>query len=260
MKFQNITEETKKAWSNNWKEHSVDKVMEIFSYNRVQRLLKTFISILPKEGKILEGGCGLGPWVIKLTLLGYDMTGVDYDPVSIDKIRTVNSKIPLYVANVAEMPFKEETFDAYMSLGVLEHFCEGPEKAIKEAHRVLKDRGVFLVMLPYLNIFERINLPGKKIQKNKMIRRLLRKPEKIFYYERYFKKKVIHKLLEENGFIVEKILPVDHIFTFVSFSKFFRNKNTYDGENQLAIKVADFFKKIMPWQTAGSSLIVARKK
>jgi SAM-dependent methyltransferase len=250
---------TKKAWMDNWKDHSVDEVMSIFNYPRVQRLLETFLSILPERGKILEGGCGLGPWVIKLSELEYDITGVDYDKDSIDKIRHYNPRIPLYVSDVQDMPFEDGYFDAYMSLGVLEHFYEGPEKAIAEANRVISPGGIFMVMLPYLNLFERIKLPVKKLQKNSKIRKILGKPEKTFYYECYFGIKQITNLLEAGGFYVETAIPIDHIFSLVSFSRVFRDRKTYDGENELAIKCADFLSRIMPWQSAGSSLLVARK-
>lgn len=252
--------ETKKAWSDNWKEHSVERVLEIFRYPRVTRLLDTFRSVLPRDGKVLEGGCGLGPWVIKLRSFGYDVTGVDYDAVSIGKINAYDKSIPLYVSDVEKMPFKDGSFDAYMSLGVLEHFYGGPEKAIREAWRVLKPGGIFLITLPYLNILLRLKLPVLALKRNRFLRKLSGRDKKDFYYERYFKVREIKKLLEEGGFTVDKVAPVDHIFTFVSFSGIFRDKNTYDGENRLAVKFADFFGKIFPWQTAGSSLIVAVKK
>ena len=247
-----VTRETKNAWTQNWESLEVVEVLEIFEYTRVKRLLEIFRSILPREGKILEGGCGLGPWVIKLSEL-------DYDSVSINKIREYAPKIHLEACNVEDMPFDDETFDAYMSLGVLEHFCDGPGKAIREANRILKTGGIFLVMLPYLNILERIKLPLKKMKKSDLLRRVLGKPRKTFYYECYFGLKEISDLLEFGGFKVENIRPVDHIFTFVSFSGVFRDKGTYDGENEMAVKVADSLSGILPWQTAGSSLIVARK-
>jgi len=252
--------ETKKAWSDNWKDHSVERVLEIFSYPRVTRLLDTFRSALPHDGKVLEGGCGLGPWVIKLRSLGYDVTGVDYDEVSIRKIREYDKNIPLYMSDVEKMPFGDGSFDAYMSLGVLEHFYEGPEKAIREARRVLKPGGVFMITLPYLNALLRMKLPLLALKRNKLMRKLFGRGKKDFYYEKYFKVREIKKLLEEGGFTVKKAVPVDHIFAFVSFSGIFRDKSTYDGENRLAVKFADFFGKIFPWQTAGSSLIVAVKK
>ena len=254
-----ITEQTKKAWKENWQDHNIEEVLEIFEYTRVKRILNIFKSILPRKGKILEGGCGLGPWLIKLRSLGYDMMGVDYDPVSVDKIKTYNKDIPVEVSNIENMPFDNEYFDAYISLGVNEHFCDGPQSAIKEAWRVLKKDGIFLVTVPYMNMLLRMKYPFEKLKKNRIARKLFGKEEKAFYYEKFFKIKEISDLLEDGGFEIDKVVPIDHIFSFVSFSGIFRDKNTYDGENELAVKVSDFLSKIFPWQTAASSLIVAKK-
>ncbi|MFA6635542.1 MAG: class I SAM-dependent methyltransferase [Candidatus Omnitrophota bacterium] len=252
--------ETMKAWADNWSPHSVSEVMSIFGYIRVKRLLTIFRELLPVEGKILEGGCGLGPWVIKLRELGYDVTGVDYDTASIGKIKEYDPIIPAYVADVNSMPFENNTFDAYMSLGVLEHFVEGPQEAIEEARRVMKSDGLFLITLPYLNLLLRVKRPYERLKRIGWVRGLLGKEQKVFYYERYFNVREICNYLEAGGFEVEEIKPIDHIFSFVSFSRIFRDKMSYDGENDLAVKAADIFGKILPWGIAGSMLIAARKK
>ncbi|MBD3379379.1 MAG: methyltransferase domain-containing protein [Candidatus Omnitrophica bacterium] len=252
-------ERTRKAWSDNWSGHDVEKVMEIFGYERVKRLLAEFTAVLPEKGRILEGGCGLGPWLVKLTELGYDMVGVDYDEVSVNKIKEYAPHIPVYAADVEDMPFEDNSFSAYMSLGVLEHFSEGPGKAAKEAFRVLEEGGLFLLMLPYLNFQRRIELPLRRIKRNRTVRKFLGKQEKDYYYEYWFKEREIRDFLSEAGFDIEKIAPVDHIFTFVSLSGLFRDRSTYDGENRLAVKVSDFFRKFFPWQTSSSYMVTARK-
>lgn len=258
MGREEITAKTKKAWVDNWKDHGVEEVLQIFEYTRVRRLLKTIVSILPKDGRILEGGCGLGPWVIKLRELGYDVTGVDYDAVSIEKIRSYDNTIPLYVSDVQKMPFEDGRFSAYISLGVLEHFCEGPVRAIREASRVLEAGGIFFVVVPCKNILLRIKYPLEKLKRNRVVRRMFGKEEKTFYYEKYFRVSEIRKLLEDSGFNVERQFPADHIFSFVQFSSIFRDRSTYDGENALAVKCADFFSRIFPRLTAGSTVIIAK--
>ncbi|MEW6407132.1 MAG: methyltransferase domain-containing protein [Patescibacteria group bacterium] len=259
MVKEDIAEITKEAWVNNWKEHSVKEVLQIFEYTRVQRLLSIMKLTLPKDGSIIEGGCGLGPWVIKLRELGYDMVGIDYDAISINKLGVYDKKIPLAVSDIENIPFKNSHFVAYISLGVLEHFHEGPEKAISEAQRILKPGGLFFVVVPNMSILLRLKLPIQKVKQIKILRKIFRKKQKIFYYERYFKINEIKHLLEKSNFDVMRIFPFDHIFSFVSFSSVFRKKGTYDGENNLAIKFADFFSKILPWQTAGSIILIAKK-
>lgn len=257
MKDLSVDTRTKKAWQNNWRTHGIDEIMMIFGYERVKRSLARMLEVMPKNGKILEGGCGLGPWVIKLRSLGYDITGVDYDGVSVGKIKEYDPGAKVVEANIEDMPFNDDHFDAYISLGVLEHFYEGPEKAVKEASRVLKNGGLFYVVLPYNSIFVMLKSPLLWFKNNNMLRKIFGKEEKVHYYEKYFKAREICDILRENRFMVKSVEPVDHIFSLVQFSGIFREKGTYDGENALAVKCADIVKRIMPWLTAGSMLIIA---
>ena len=54
------------------------------------------------------------------------------------------------------MSFTDDTFDAYLSLGVIEHNVDGPQNAISEAFRVIKPGGHFFVSTPCNNIFRKI--------------------------------------------------------------------------------------------------------
>ncbi|HNX90592.1 MAG TPA: methyltransferase domain-containing protein [Candidatus Omnitrophota bacterium] len=258
--YKKVDSITREAWGENWRDISIDRVMEIFDYTRVKRLLETIRAELPEKGKILEGGCGLGPWLIKLRSLGYDIEGVDYDESSVGKIRAFDSSISVSVANIEQMPFPDRYFSVYLSFGVLEHFYEGPEKAVREAWRVLEDGGKFIIFLPHMNFLLAVRFPFEKMKKNVFIRRILGKKEKNFYYEKYFNRREISGILRKNGFDIENIRPVDHIFSFVQFSAIFRDKNTYDGENRIAVKISDSLKGLFPWGTAGSMMIIAKKR
>ena len=117
-----------------------------------------------------------------------------------------------------------------------------------------------IVTVPFRNLFIRLKSPAESLKRNQALRRIFNKPEKTYYYQRYFSRDEISHLIKDAGFEIEALQPIDHVFSLVSFSGIFRDKNTYDGENQLAHAVADCLKKIMPWQSADSTLIVARKK
>ncbi|HCG73391.1 MAG TPA: 3-demethylubiquinone-9 3-O-methyltransferase, partial [Nitrospina sp.] len=50
--------------------------------------------------------------------------------------------------DVHALPFPKSFFGAYLSYGVVEHFPQGPQQAILEAHRVLKPGGLIFMMVP----------------------------------------------------------------------------------------------------------------
>ncbi|MBI5393461.1 class I SAM-dependent methyltransferase [Candidatus Woesearchaeota archaeon] len=102
------------------------------------------------NGKLLEIGCGMGTDLREFARRGMQVTGVDLTENAIDytkqhlKIFGLQGK--LLVSDAEKLPFKENTFDVVYSFGVLHHTPD-TQKAINEAHRVLKRSGKAVIML-----------------------------------------------------------------------------------------------------------------
>lgn len=251
---------TKKAWEKNWRDISMDEIMEIFDYDRVKKQMAVFTRVLPKNEKILEGGCGLAPYLIRLRQLGYDVEGIDYNEAPIRKILDHDPSLPVRVGDVMAIPFPDGTFGGYISLGVIEHFTEGPLKAIREAHRVLKKGGIFVVMVPQKHIFMRLAMPVRTLKRNAFMRRLFGKAPDGHYWEQYFKRKELVPLIEKEGFDIEEVRPMDHSHTWITLGSAFRDKNTFDEVSPLALKLGAWCEKHMPWSMACQLLIIGRKR
>lgn len=116
---------------------------------------------LPVKGKVvLDIGCGVGQnsWRILKEfapekVIAMDLTGgVDiFRKIMLERFPEFKGKLLLIQASVFEMPFKEETFDYVMSLGVLHH-TGNTRQAIKNAAGVVKENGYlnFWVYAPEL--------------------------------------------------------------------------------------------------------------
>ena len=92
------------------------------------------------------------------------------------------------------------------------------------------------------------------------MRKIFSKPADTHYWEQYFKKDELAKTLEEEGFEVREIHPMDHSHALVSFSSIFRDKNTFDEANSLGLKLGAWFEKYLPWSTACQTAFVCYKK
>ncbi|MBU1084107.1 MAG: class I SAM-dependent methyltransferase [Candidatus Omnitrophota bacterium] len=250
---------TKKAWGENWEKIDIPTILGIFEYPRVKKLMNIVTGTLPGSGRVLEAGCGLGPWVIKLGELGHDVVGIDYQEECVKKINDHCGEEKAFTADIRDIPFGDNTFNAYLSFGVIEHLAEGPEEAIKEAHRVLAKGGRLILFVPHLNIFLRAKAPLNYLKRNSLVRRLFKKPLKDHYYQKYFKVSELESIITDHGFVIEKTMPVDHIFSLVGFSDIFRDKDSYDGENTLAVILGGVLEKVLPWAGAASMLVVAKK-
>jgi SAM-dependent methyltransferase len=55
------------------------------------------------------------------------------------------------IGDVRNLEFETGSIGCYLSVGVVEHFIDGPGLALKEARRVLHRDGIALISVPYLN-------------------------------------------------------------------------------------------------------------
>jgi ubiquinone/menaquinone biosynthesis C-methylase UbiE len=94
--------------------------------------------------KILDLGCARGFYVRELEKYTDGITGID---ISQDAVRQgVTQKIKC--GDVTKLDFKENTFDKIYSLHTIEH-VQDLEKFFREAERVLKSGGIFLLVYPF---------------------------------------------------------------------------------------------------------------
>ncbi|MDD5226950.1 MAG: methyltransferase domain-containing protein [Candidatus Omnitrophica bacterium] len=251
---------TKTAWAKNWQDIRMEEILEIFEYDRVKKQMEIFLRFLPKGEKILEGGCGLAPYLIRLRQLGYDVEGIDYNKEPIEKVLAFDPSLPVQVGDVTHISYPNDFFGAYISLGVIEHFTDGPGKAIREAYRVLKPGGVFVLMVPQNHLFMKIQAPLRWLKRNSILRRLFRKPMDTHYWEQYFHKNELKSMLEQEGFHVKEIHPLDHAASLLSLGNFFRNKNKFDDVNSKGLAFGRWCERKFPWATAAQILLICYKK
>jgi SAM-dependent methyltransferase len=141
---------TGKRWDREWRNRQVadDIGMRDFFSGR-QYICRYF----PWWGRALEAGCGLGRYVFYFAAQGLEIVGVDFSSDSISKARAFavqNAVDPgrFMAGDITNLPFECESFSYYISLGVLEHFVEGPQKALAEAYRVLAPGGILMATTP----------------------------------------------------------------------------------------------------------------
>jgi ubiquinone/menaquinone biosynthesis C-methylase UbiE len=109
-----------------------------------------------RDKQVLEIGCGLGTDAINFARAGAHYSGVDLTERSIELVERrfayEHFGGDLRVADAENLPFADNTFDLIYSHGVLHHTPD-TQKAINEAHRVLKPGGAAMVMLYHKNSY-----------------------------------------------------------------------------------------------------------
>lgn len=274
-------------WDDMWSSRTIEQELEACEIETAPRVM--FLSYIPKNGKVIDGGCGFGKWVIFLNKRDYDIIGVDNNKFSINKLKEYNNSLKVELGDILNLNYPDNFFDAYISMGVVEHFEEGPTAALNEAYRVLKPNGVIFLSTPTVNIIRKIiiqpiqniinRLHGifKKIMsyisgseiKNKIFeldRTGRGKTKKYYHFDEYrFSIKELENFLKKSNFEVIETAPhdfhgsKDHAIGLAVDFPFLRALYSVNFKlNPFGKFISRILEKISPWISCASVLCVGR--
>jgi len=190
-------------WSQDWRPESVQDGVELC---RQETIAPVVLKWLPLTGSILEAGCGSGRWVAFLREHERQVVGIDYCAEGLRLLRSEIADVPVAAALVEQMPFCDGAFDAVFSHGVVEHFEQGPQAALKEASRVLVEGGLLLLAVPFNNVYRRLIV--NRLHSIRQMSRKLRGAQ-LEFCEYRFSVREIKRFLEDAGFVTLETHPAD---------------------------------------------------
>jgi SAM-dependent methyltransferase len=144
------------VWEDVWSSRTIKYELEACGMEIGPKVM--FLSHIPKNSRVLDAGCGFGKWVVYLFKRGYDIIGIDNNELAISKLKAHNPELKVELGDILNLNYPDNYYDAYISMGVIEHFEEGPLPALKEAYRVLKPQGLIFVSTPTVSIIRKILL------------------------------------------------------------------------------------------------------
>ncbi|WP_223208970.1 MULTISPECIES: class I SAM-dependent methyltransferase [Pyrococcus] len=169
-------------------EKYTERYEEWFERNKFAYLseLNALKSLLPTR-ECVEVGIGSGRFAAPL---GIKM-GVEPSKKMAEIARKRGIRV---IEGVAEnLPFEDNSLDCILMVTTI-CFVDDPEKAIKEAYRVLKPGGYIVI-----GFVDKESLIGREYEK--------RKDKSVFYRDaRFFSAREIMELLERNGFKIDGVV------------------------------------------------------
>ncbi len=182
---------------------------QIYTYNTRSYHIRNQLTLswLRKGGgRILEAGCGPAILTQTLETLGYCAIGVDLVEQNLQagqhRLQTVQTPVRLVAGNLTQLPFASGSFDAIVSLGVLEYVMP-IRTALNELHRLLRPGGQMIVSLPNRQSLYRLWEKHVYWPISQTIKQIKR-PKKNTYTRLLFAAHELPGLFENTGFQIEQ--------------------------------------------------------
>lgn len=242
---------TRQAWENIWDQASVEQELQTESYTRARDTMRQYVPYLPKDQLILEAGSGLSAALITLQRMGYRVTGLDYAENALHISRQYDPSLVLAAGDVHTLPYASESFGAYLSFGVLEHFEAGMAKPLSEAYRVLKRGGILVLTIPYPNVVNRLVAWRRKSQGVSVL-------NDDDFFESTYTRARLEANVKTAGFEVLRAVPTSHSYTLWGLGGVFRAPGYYQT-SALAESAGKLLRVVLPWAFNFTTLMIGRK-
>lgn len=210
-----------------------------------------FLKYFKSDQKILEAGCGVGQVVIAMRKNGFNCYGLDFAEKIIKKLNHKFPEIPFDQGDIRNLPYEDNSFDGYISLGVIEHFLTGQKLMLGEAARIIKPGGHIIVSVPALNKFRK-----SKIKKGKYL-----SDSSMPFFESCLSHEELKYLLNDVGFEPIDFKYLNPVMPFVqetNIRKFYRLIEDTRYIRSIIDKTLNF---LLPTNHYGHMImVVARRK
>jgi SAM-dependent methyltransferase len=186
--------------------------------------------------------------------------GVDLARSDLERAKRHDPSVPVVFGDVVRTAFADARFGAVISLGVVEHFEEGPGAALAEVRRLLRPGGVFLVTVPTQNLLR--VLVFNRLKELQWILRRLRGRALVFEEYRYSRAR-FSRLLREAGFEIVGMHPDDFrppknmgLYTDARFFQHPERRWELNGAGRLVQRILG---GLSPWLLCSGTLWVCRR-
>ena len=128
-----------------WLDYILVGLISVHPGRRAEAAFKVFYLPANPTGKLLEVGCGNGAMLSSMQELGWQVEGVDFDPIALKvaKGRGLNVKL----GGLNDQHYPNKSFDAVVMSHVIEH-VPNPLELLSECYRILKVGGRLIVVTP----------------------------------------------------------------------------------------------------------------
>lgn len=252
----------KNYWTKRWADIPADAPMENAN---VYPLKYAQMTVKDRAGKILEAGCGAGRILRYYHDRGYDIVGMDFIAVAIDKLKEIDPTLKAEVGDITNLRYADNSFKYLLAFGLYHNLEDGLDKAVQETYRVVEPGGAVCASFRADNIQTRLTdwLTDRKARRNGA-----NKSSKAFHKMNLTRGEYAG-LFARAGFVIDFIAPVENmpilykfpIFRSSSHKKFDENKARSEGYqlSWLGQKLQNILMRFFPDQFCNIYVLIAHK-
>lgn len=250
-------------WTKRWSDIPVDQPMQ----NREAYPLKYAELVVTAKGRpILEAGCGAGRILRYFHQRGYDIVGIDFISVAVEKLKQIDPTLRVEVGDITQLRFADQAFGCVLAFGLYHNLEHGLEKAISETYRVLAAGGQVCASFRADNLQTRLTdwLADRRARKGATASDAARS-----FHKLNLTRSEYESLFVRAGFEVQAVYPVENMPILYKFA-FFRapdhkifdeNKARKEGYrlSRLGQKLQNCLMRVAPDQFCNIYVLIARR-
>ena len=143
---------------------NICQIRDEASFSNILAVINQYV---PKNGSLLEFGCGTGNLANLVAKNEYNVFGVDISEKFIayaqETYGVEDQSLKFQVVGFGPLPFDDNRFDCIYTCAVLEH-CYEVDKIVQDLHRLLKPGGFLIIATPnILSPFTRFSFLIKRL-------------------------------------------------------------------------------------------------
>lgn len=127
-----------------------DKIAEPYAkeFSKPSEYIDEFLTLLPKNGKILDAGCGVGVDSGYMVSEGFEVIGIDLSKEMLKLAKQKFPQIEFRQKDIRELNFPPSSFDGILASCSLIHIPKkNVSSTLKKFHQILKKNGVIYIAL-----------------------------------------------------------------------------------------------------------------
>jgi len=214
-------------WTSRWDDILADQPMEnrkVYPLKYAEEMVKY------RSAKILEAGCGAGRILRYYHNQGFDIIGIDFIKVAVDKLKEIDSSLKVEVGDITNLRFDDNSFKYVLAFGLYHNLEYGLDQAINETFRVLEFGGSVCASFRADNIQTRLTdwLTERRAKAGNIVM-----GGKHAFHKMNLTRSEFSQAFEKAGFSIDSIAPVENMPILYKFS-FFRATNHKQFDENIA--------------------------